>query len=137
MKYFAAVLGFVSLLLAASYLLNPAAVERFFSPQFGTCQKCERPWNHVDHHITPLLGVDRVEPDVETGELVLWSSGMFPLCEVCWAELKTGEARLPYYRMTYDEWLLDAGSNFTWEEIRVSVLFEATGEIPDPIVLKQ
>jgi hypothetical protein len=137
MKKFATLLGLVSLVLAVSYLLNPAAVERLFSPHLGTCNKCERPWNHVDHHVTPLLGVEKITVDKDTNTLVLVSSGMFPLCEACWAELKTGEARLPYYRMTYDEWLLDEGSNFTWEEIRVSVFFEATGEIPDPIALKQ
>jgi len=29
---------------------------------------------------------------------------MFPLCEGCWLDLGTAEARLPYYRALWVEW---------------------------------
>ena len=60
-------------------------------------------------------------------------SGCFPLCESCWQELGTPEARMPYYRELWESWLdstpLDSKHNGTpmpelWRQIESAVLKE-------------
>jgi hypothetical protein len=55
----------------------------------GHCLRCGMTWNHAETHST------RVERN----------GGMFPLCEICWRELETGENRLPYYRVLFNQWM--------------------------------
>lgn len=54
---------------------------------FGGCENCKRSWKWVQHHATMYTA----------------SSGTFPLCERCWRELATPEARLPYYKALFDQ----------------------------------
>jgi len=65
-----------------------AAIERFFAPGFGVCYRCRRPWKFVKNHSTQFSN----------------SAGCFPLCEKCWRELKTPQARWPYYHRLIEEW---------------------------------
>lgn len=57
-----------------------------------------------------------------------WDSernGSFPLCEGCWIELGTPEARLPYYRALFDAWGADGrpdDGGARWDDIQVAVL---------------
>lgn len=55
-------------------------------------------------------------------------SGMFPLCEGCWAEL-TPETRLPYYRALWDRWWKSASEGGyepprPWGRIELAVRHE-------------
>jgi hypothetical protein len=60
--------------------LRMAQAVREQSPGFSHCLRCQMPWNVVDGHTL----------------MVTESTGMFPLCEQCWDELGTSEARLPF-----------------------------------------
>lgn len=65
-------------------------ISRLLFPSYGRCYKCKTTWNLVDPHITddyPYTG-----------------SGCFPLCEKCWEELGTFDARRPYYAQLYEDW---------------------------------
>lgn len=55
---------------------------------WSTCYCCHGSWDHLQGHTTNYS---------DTG-------GCFPLCEGCWMMLGTPEARLPYYKMLWDEW---------------------------------
>ena len=70
-----------------------AAIEKTLAPGYSTCLCCDRPWKFVKGHSTQYTE----------------GSGGFPLCEDCWDALGTPEARLPYYRQLYMEWLGGAG----------------------------
>jgi hypothetical protein len=59
---------------------------------FGRCSRCDTPWNFVHEHST----------DYDHGR------GCFPLCEECWEDLATPEARLPFYRVLWEQWWADA-----------------------------
>lgn len=78
---------------------------------YGTCLRCDYPWSHVDGHSTQYSN----------------SSGCFPLCEECWQELATPEARMPFYRLLWERWRSDSpDSNGTpwpevWEQMRAAV----------------
>lgn len=54
----------------------------------GSCGRCGTPWPVANYHNTKFC---------EHG-------GCFPLCEDCWQELETPEARLPYYRELMKWW---------------------------------
>lgn len=56
---------------------------------YGKCLKCEKTWDVVVAHKTF---------DTE-------ASGCFPLCETCWKELETPDARLPYYWTLVNQWV--------------------------------
>lgn len=60
--------------------LRVGRIGRLLAPGFGACLRCMTPWRFVREHIT------RYTP----------SSGCFPLCEKCWAEM-TPEQRRTYY----------------------------------------
>lgn len=85
--------------------LTPA-MERAKYPEYGTCGKCERPWNFVETHSTQCS---------ET-------SGMCPLCEKCWEELKTPEARLPYYKSLWLDWHRWGKPPTIWKNIEKAVM---------------
>lgn len=55
---------------------------------FGWCYRCGESWKRVEPHRTAYSD----------------SGGCFPLCEQCWSDLDP-EARLPYYRMLWGNWL--------------------------------
>lgn len=46
---------------------------------------------------------------------------MFPLCESCWEDLGTPEARLPFYELCVAEW---AASGYPREELTSEYLLE-------------
>ncbi len=116
-------------LIIASYVYNPAPIEKLFSPNWDTCNKCDRPWNHAERHATSLLGVSTLE--YRGTELVQVFVSIASLCEMCWLELETAEARLPFYRSTFDGWGINTTSKIDWRTVKISVFFVATGEIPN------
>lgn len=44
------------------------------------------------------------EPERDSKGEIMYGEGCFPLCEGCWQELKTPEARLPYYEALLKDW---------------------------------
>lgn len=87
---------------------GPASWARW--PGRSHCMRCETAWGAVDGHSTPYNK----------------TSGMFPLCKACWAEL-TPDSRLPFYRVLYEQWAFQARlggypSNPHWSEIEAAVL---------------
>jgi hypothetical protein len=52
------------------------------APGYSHCGRCLMPWKFADGHDTPYSP----------------TAGCFPLCEDCWEDLETPEARMPYYR---------------------------------------
>jgi len=56
---------------------------------YAECRCCHDSWNWKKPHVT------------EVNE----DHGVFPLCEDCWEELATPEAREPFYNELFDEWL--------------------------------
>ena len=58
------------------------------TPSFSWCHHCGTTWPFVQGHSTPHND----------------NHGCFPLCELCWVELKTPKRRLPYYRQLWTEW---------------------------------
>lgn len=74
------------------------------APVYGTCLRCQMPWNAVEGHIISITPLD----------------GMFPLCEECWSDLETPAARLPYYRQLWEEWCAE-GYGDAWEPIETAV----------------
>ncbi len=112
---------------------------------YGACGRCNRTWDVVTGHDTPyewskpgklhdlITGNDVPATNIFRGdipkELAEYLStpqptrGCFPLCKQCWQELKTPEARLPYYRKLVDDWKRDiADAEKDWEPIKASVL---------------
>lgn len=51
------------------------------------------------------------------------SRSCFPLCETCWTGLGTPEARLPYYRVLWNEWIGDGSEPdpADWDAIEAAV----------------
>jgi hypothetical protein len=82
-----------------------ARIARFFWPSYSWCMRCKWPWSLVDGHTT----------------MVSPTTGCFPLCEDCWAELASAEARLPYYRAAMDMWGWE-----NWPVIEAAVIREAS-----------
>lgn len=60
--------------------LRVGPIGRLFAPGYSSCLRCKTPWRFVREHITQYTP----------------SSGCFPLCEKCWAEM-TPEQRRTYY----------------------------------------
>ena len=84
-----------------------ALFERLRHPSYGCCYRCRRPWACVPHHTTRYSR----------------TRGCFPLCETCWAELESPEARLPYYRSLWTRWV-DQGADDKrgeWPDIETAV----------------
>lgn len=75
------------------------------TPGYSWCEKCERTWDKVSGHVTDFSEY----------------RGIFPLCESCWRELKTPEARLPYYsNVVFKSWR----ETNTWPAVKAAVLAE-------------
>ena len=85
---------------------NQPVVERLLAPGYSTCLRCDRPWKFVEPHAT-----DYSE-----------SHGMFPLCEKCWTQLGTPEARLPYYRELWYRWESQTPGYANWDDIEKAVM---------------
>lgn len=58
---------------------------------YGWCFCCKRQWDIVEGHRT-------YDPE--------GTSGCFPLCEECWADM-TPEERVPYYDRLFADWEAD------------------------------
>lgn len=69
-----------------------ARLKRALHPGSGWCMCCGMPWAAVETHET------RYGEGFES---------CFPLCENCWTELGSPEARIEYYKMLIDSWELD------------------------------
>lgn len=81
------------------------------APSSGQCGHCDWPWKFTKYHITNYS----------------WKSGCFPLCEKCWFELKTPEARMPFYRDLANSWLRSSPLDYEkikvgWVEIQKAVM---------------
>jgi hypothetical protein len=63
-------------------------IGKLVAPGYGDCGRCRTPWLFVRYHVTKYSN----------------GSGCFPLCQKCWRELGTPEARLPYYRDLLARW---------------------------------
>ena len=79
-------------------------------PGHSFCLRCRTAWGTVAEHSTRFAT----------------NSGMFPLCELCWAEL-TPQERLPFYRVLWEQWHMAArGKAYTvdaeWPDIEKAVL---------------
>lgn len=80
-----------------------------FGGNLGRCGRCRLKWNVVEYHTT---NYDR-------------SGGCFPLCEDCWRELLTAEARLPYYMRLMDLWQSSGSpdhNGIPWPTLRALVM---------------
>jgi hypothetical protein len=77
-------------LLIASFVFMLNAIGRALGT--GDCLRCHRNWMWVQHHTTDYGG-----------------GGCFPLCERCWRQLKTAEARWPFYMRLFGEWDAQTG----------------------------
>lgn len=84
--------------------IGPVA-SRLLAPGYGSCGRCRIAWLFVDYHTTNY-GAGR---------------GMFPLCEGCWSDLGTPEARLPHYWALWLQWEKDV----PWSQIEAAVFAEA------------
>jgi hypothetical protein len=82
---------------------------KILNPGFGECLRCKGSWNIVRGHDTPYRETSRV------------TISCFLLCETCWKELGTPEARLPYYRKFVFE-LSEEEIQQYWPAIQTSVL---------------
>src|SRR5215831_19342032 len=78
-------------------------LSKVFTPGYSSCGRCGGCWNVVQPHNTQYSSQ--------------W--GCFPLCEQCWQDLGTPEARLPYYESLVSRtW----GHPGRWSAIREAVL---------------
>jgi hypothetical protein len=78
-----------------------------FTPGYGTCLRCGGFWNVVPKHTTSY-GMN--------------GSGCFPLCETCWTELGSPEARMPYYDRLVSMWSYVPGLEAKHLQIRAAVM---------------
>lgn len=86
-----------------------ARAVRHHYPNYSACGRCELPWAVCDSHIT----------DYDERH------GCFPLCEDCWQELETPDARLPFYMAMCDWWeTMSEADDERRETIRRAVLNE-------------
>ena len=88
-------------------------IERALSPGLGYCFRCRRPWS------TRLFGVEYHET------MYASDRGCFPLCQGCWEELGSAEARLPYYRLLWELWESQGSDERDWDQLRAGVYAEA------------
>lgn len=82
-------------------------ISQVFAPGLGACYACHTTWDFVNGHSTAY------DED----------SGMFPLCEACWAE-RSKEERLPFYRQLWEHWQSVGRSNVPWWKIKKAVMDE-------------
>lgn len=86
-----------------------ATMLKAHAPSYSTCGRCDVPWKFITEHVTR---------DGRNG-------GGFPLCESCWRELATPEARMPYYRALWAIWTLTDVSGTLdqtrWDDIEHAV----------------
>ena len=123
------IIGCTIIAIGALVILTPRRVVNAIAhPGYGCCYKCERTWDVVSGHTTYVGQIPiRVKFGDGEWEEKTTASGCFPLCEECWADLKTPEARLPYYRRLVDDWakfdrLRDTPSEQRWPAIRDAVM---------------
>jgi len=64
-----------------------AELQEVASMGLGACGRCQRKWGEGNYGHSTMYDEHR---------------GCFPLCENCWRELATPDARLPYYRQLID-----------------------------------
>lgn len=81
-------------------------LSNWLAPGYGACGRCHTNWHFCEGHSTDVPG---------TG------SGLFPLCEQCWAELAPAQ-RLPYYRELYESWR--EHRDYSWDTLKAAVLNE-------------
>jgi hypothetical protein len=114
-----------------------------FHPGYSWCHKFRRTWDVVNGHSTAyadahwvvttpkgtnlFLQIHGVPNDGGTHEVTVTNGvSCFPLCEQCWKELKTPQARLPYYRQLVNERKrLDTETNKaedSWPRMKASVM---------------
>lgn len=86
-----------------------AILSRLRSPGYGWCGRCGMPWSKVKGHDTSY---GRYCRDKESQ-----GKGCFPLCEGCWQELGSPEARIEYYKRLVDRWIED-GCKVTEDEMQ-------------------
>lgn len=71
-----------------------AAVERLFSPDYGTCKVCNRPWNRVEPHSVTYETTWYPYSTVQIPGVIFpagSSRGVFAICEGCWPTLTVDE----------------------------------------------
>lgn len=88
--------------------------------QFGTCTRCNRPWNRVEAHYTEYRELVEGKDYTITGNTsdilaINVAGGMFPMCQNCWSELRPAQ-RIPFYDKLIDMWK-DGGSDISPDEI--------------------
>ena len=113
-------------------------------PGWGSCGRCVRTWDVATYHDTPYawtkpgmmhmlvngedvavtnfakqLGIVLSPEQIERMGTPTPKASCFPLCEDCWRQLKTPEARLPFYRALIDEW---GKGESVWPDVKASVL---------------
>lgn len=118
-----------------------------FHPGYGACGRCNKTWDVVSGHNTPyewskpgemhmlVSGENVAATNIFGGnipkKLAEYLSKphpirlCFPLCETCWRELKTPQARLPYYRELLNVWKKEDVKGYgeeLWLEMKASVL---------------
>lgn len=89
------------------------AISRQFGPRgYGWCLKCRTTWVFVQGHMTQYNE----------------RNGCFPLCRLCWSEMKP-QQRLPYYAEMMAEWVEQSRTNAErlealrqWPEMERAVL---------------
>lgn len=69
--------------------LRHAAAWQARDPNFSTCFRCHMPWSAVTEKCVYLPG---------------YSDGGFAICQSCWDELGTTEARIPFYLLLPPWW---------------------------------
>lgn len=76
--------------------------------RYGKCKRCGGTWEHLSYHNTPYN----------------LRFSCFALCVDCWINLDTPDARLPFYRKLWNEWVkLDDTPRPAeqWEQIEAAV----------------
>jgi hypothetical protein len=88
------------------------------NPGKGTCYRCGLTWGDAKDHTTPYHRCGDSLANDPVG-----CAGCFPLCEPCWRELATPEARLPFYERLVWDWKYKHGdTRDPWPQIRESVM---------------
>ncbi|MDE2096158.1 MAG: hypothetical protein KGL39_02860 [Patescibacteria group bacterium] len=118
------------------------AINRLRHPGYSWCERCGRTWDVAQPHDTveeggvtawtvitdtmsnSLINIHGVPHDGKPHTIYVTNGdSCFPLCEQCWRELKTPEARLPYYRLLVDEWCKDdTNAEAKWPSIEKAVM---------------
>lgn len=143
MKKTLCVVAMAALAAATWFCIGQEIKNNVLHAGYGSCGKCKRTWDVVSGHLTPyadahwtvttpkgtnlMMQVVGVPNDGGTHKTTVTNGvSCFPLCEQCWTELKTPEARLPYYRKLVDErkkWdTATEKAEDTWPRMKASVL---------------